>query len=208
MLCAPRTICHEYLSRKGKRHSPLLTHRSVETVHVGPAEIANKEMGAMEEKNKKKQENDLTNRSPLQPPVSQQGQDVGGMLTLPLWVRPHWCHCVQKHFIQKQWDPTRFLIPSWLQRRKGEERGRREKCVCKTASVAERGGVGRTACIVLSQKSRLWDGIQSLRRLELVSIEMMLEWCCLPIDYSRGSTHCNRGRLQEAGRGTSEYSPH
>ena len=63
-----RTICHQYSSRKGKRHSPLLTHHSTETVHVGPAEIANKEMGAMEEKSKKnkKQENDLTNRSPLQ----------------------------------------------------------------------------------------------------------------------------------------------
>lgn len=95
------------------------------------------------------------------------------------------------------------LILSWFQRHIGEERGRGEKCVYKTVSVAERRGVGRTASIVLSQKGRLWDGVQSLPQLELVSMEMTLEWCWLPIDCSRGSTHCNTGRLQEAGRGTS-----
>lgn len=83
------------------------------------------------------------------------------------------------------------LIPSRLQRHKGEEWGRRQKCVCKTASVAERRGAGRTASLTLSQKGRLWDGAQSLQRLELVSMEMTLEWCWLPIDCSRGS------RLQE-----------
>lgn len=76
-------VCHGYLSRKGKRHSnPLFTLHNAGTAHVGPAEIANKKRGAMEKT--KKQENDLTNRSPLQSPFSQQGRDVGGMLTLQL----------------------------------------------------------------------------------------------------------------------------
>ena len=64
------------------------------------------------------------------------------MLTLWLRVCPHWCCCVKKHFIQMRWDPTGFLIPSRLQRHKGEERGRREKCVCVRRRVSLRGGGG------------------------------------------------------------------
>lgn len=65
-------------------------------------------------------------------------------------------------------------------------------CVRQPVLLREEG-VGRAACIGLSQKGRLWDRAQSLRRLKLVSMEMTLEWCCLPIDSSRGSANCNRG---------------
>ncbi len=44
-----------------------------------------------------------------------------------------------------QEQSTDCLIPSWLQRHKGEERGRREKCVCVRRRVSLRGG-GREGC--------------------------------------------------------------
>lgn len=48
-LCRLMRVCHGYLSRKGKRHSnPLFTLHNAGTAHVGPAEIANKKRGAME----------------------------------------------------------------------------------------------------------------------------------------------------------------
>lgn len=63
---------------------------------------------------------------------------------------------------------------------------------------AAQWGAGSTASFILSQKGRLWEGTQSLKQLELVSMEMTLEWCWLPIDCSRDRGHCNTGRLQEA----------
>lgn len=45
-------------------------------------------------------------------PHSGLGRDVGGKLTPWLGVRPYWCCCVKRHFIQTQRDSTGFLIPS------------------------------------------------------------------------------------------------
>jgi len=83
---------------------------------------------------------------------------VGGMLTLPLQIRPDERSRVKKAFHPDAMRLDRLFNPILVTAAKKEDEGK-NVCVClrvcKTPSVAERRGVGRTATAVLSRKGRL-----------------------------------------------------